>query len=390
MDTNSNFKQNYGPRSVNLNYGNNSFSIIVISQNGSTNTYTLNIERVDQRSSNNNLKDLKVSEGKMSPKFSKNSLTYDVSVPNDVKTLSIEATKDVGSSSYVEGFGPRTIEIHDGLNVAQIKVKSESGAIKVYTLNIIRTDKSSNNYLKTIKLSNASINFDKNVYEYKINVLYNVLEMEVIAVPEDIKAKVEQIGNKSLVIGENIFTINVIAENGSVLSYKIIVNRLEEGRELSKNNYLSELLINNYPIDFNKDVLNYTIKIANEDRLTISYTPEDEKSIVNIEGNNALKNGSKILIKVTSEDKTVKVYTINIEKEQDSKTTFIYVTIALIVVILLLLFLFRKKIFKPKQDQIISEDINLETSKLVLNNNKNDNNSFDKEEQVVIPDEENK
>ncbi len=390
MDTNSTFKSGYEPRSVNLNYGSNTIQIMVVAQNGATNTYTLNIERIDQRSTNNNLKELKVSEGVLSPSFNKNTLTYNVSVSNDVKTLDIEATKEVDSSTYVEGYGPRTVEIQDGLNTFQIKVKSENGSTKTYTLNITKSEKSSNNYLKALKLKDVELNFDKNVYEYNVNVLYNILETEVIAVPEDIKAKVEVIGNKALIIGENVFTINVIAENGAVLSYKITINRLEEGRALSSNNYLSELLINNYPIDFNKEITNYTIKINDENRLTISYTPEDANSIVQIEGNNALKNGSKIIVRVTSEDKSVRLYTINIEKDQDAKTTFIYISIALVIVILLLLFLFRKKIFKPKQDQIISEDVNLKTSKLVLNNKKQDQEIFAKEEQVVIPEEDNK
>lgn len=382
MDTNSNFKENYGPRSVNLNYGKNTIQIIVVAQNGATNTYTLNIERLDQRSNNNNLKELKVSEGTLSPDFNKNILTYNVSVSHDVKSVAIEATKEVASSTYVENFGPRTIDLVDGLTTAQIKVKSETGIEKTYTLNITKSEKSSNNYLKAVKLSNATINFDKNVYEYNINVLYNVLEMEIIAVPEDIKAKVEKQGNKALVIGENIFTVNVIAENGSVLTYKFIINRLEEGRVLSSNNYLSELLISEYPIDFNKDLTNYNIKIEDESRLTISYNQEDPNATVSIEGNNALKNGSKIFIKVTSEDNTVRTYTINIEKDEFNMY-YIYIGAVILVVLLLLVFLFRKKIFKKKE----KSDIFFKDDVLVLTSKKNDSEK-EVEKQVEIPTEE--
>ena len=382
MDTNSNFKEGYGPRSVNLNYGKNTFQIIVVAQNGSTNTYTLNIERLDQRSGNNDLKELKVSEGTLSPSFNKNTLTYNVSVPHDVKSVAIEATKEVTSSTYVNGFGPRTIDLVDGLTTAQIKVKSETGIEKTYTLNITKSEKSSNNYLKAVKLSNATINFDKNVYEYKVNVLYNVLEMEIIAVPEDIKAKVEKQGNKALVIGENTFIVNVIAENGSVLTYKFIINRLEEGRVLSSNNYLSELLISKYPIDFNKDLTNYNIKIEDESRLTISYNQEDPNATVLIEGNNALKNGSKIFIKVTSEDKQVRTYTINIEKDEFNMY-YIYIGAGILVVLLLLVFLLRKKLFKKKE----KTDIFLKDDVLVLTSKKNDSEK-EVEKQVEVPSEE--
>lgn len=374
MDTNSKFKEGYGSRSVNLNYGKNTIQIIVVAQDGSTNTYTINIERLDQRSNNNSLKELKVSEGILSPKFDKNTLTYNVVVDNDVKSLAIEAIKEVSSSTYVSGFGPRTIDITNGLTVAQIKVKSEAGIEKVYTLNITREEKSSNNYLKTVKLSNATINFDKNVYEYNINVLYNVMEMDIIAVPEDYRAKIESKGNRALVLGKNIFTIDVIAENGSVLTYKFIINRLEEGKVLSNNNYLSELLISEYPINFNKDIMNYNIKVGNETRLTISYTAEDPNALVLIEGNNDLKNGSKIQVRVESEDGQIRIYTINIEKDEFN-VNYLYIGIGIVLVLLLVLILFRKNIFKKKE----KTDIFLKDDVLVLKSEKKDDETEIKE-----------
>jgi len=383
MDTNANFKENYGPRSVNLNYGNNTIQIIVVAQTGATNTYTLNIQRLDQRSNNNNLKELKISEGTLSPNFDKNTLTYNVSVSHDVKSLAIEAVKEVSSSTYVEGYGPRTIDISDGLTVAQIKIKSENGLTKTYTINITKSDKSSNNYLKAVKLSNATINFDKNIYEYNINVLYDVMEMDIIAVPEDYKSKVELKGNRALILGKNVFTVDVIAENGSVLTYKFIINRLEEGRKLSDNNYLSELLISEYPIEFNKEITDYNIKLNDETRITISYTAEDPNALVLIEGNNELKNGSKILIKVTSEDKQIRTYTINIEKDEFNMN-YIYFGIGILVIILLILFLFRKKIFKKKEET----DIFLKDDVLVLKSKKGNDEKSQKEEQVEIPTDE--
>lgn len=366
MDTNSKFKEGYGPRTVDLNYGKNTVQVVVIAQNGSTTIYTINIERLDQRSSNNNLKELKVSEGVLSPKFNKNVLSYNVSVSNNVKNLTIEAKKEVESSQYQEGYGPRTIDLVNGLTTVTIQVVSETGITKTYTLNIVRVDKSSNNFLKGLKVIGTEFNFDKNIYEYNVNVLYNVLETQIIAVPEDNKTKVEVIGNRSLLIGANDFTINCIAENGSVLTYKVRVNRLEEGRELSKNNYLSELVISGYNIDFNKEVENYKVKIKQEDRLSISYTAEDKNSQIQVEGNNALKNGSIIKITVKSESGLAKVYSIEIVKDEEKSGNLLYIILGLIAILLLLLFLFRKKIFKKKEDQIISSDYDI-LNKLVLN-----------------------
>lgn len=389
MDSNSSFKTGYGPRTVNLNYGNNTIQIVTVSESGSTNTYTINIERIDQRSDNNNLSVLKVSEGTISPTFNKNVLTYNVTVDKSVSTLAIEATKEVSSSSFVSGYGPRTVNIQDGLNTFKVQVKSEKEVSKTYTLNIIRSEESSNNYLKSLVLSNSTIDFNKNILEYEVNVLYNILEMEIFAVPEDSSAKVEVIGNKSLVIGANVFTVNVVAANESILTYKITVNRLEEGKALSNNNYLSELIVNNYNIKFNKDTLSYTLEIKDESRLSISYTPEEPTATVQVLGNNSLKDGSKININVTSEDGTLKTYVINIVKEKSGTNMYLYIILIVVLLISLLFILFRKKIFKKKETQIINNEVNLGKSKLILSN-KNKDNLFSKNPEVInIPEEDN-
>lgn len=397
QDTNAKFKEGYGSRTVNLNYGKNTVQVIAIAQNGASTTYTLNIERLDQRSNNNNLASLTVSEGKMSPAFNKNVLTYNVEVPDGTKQVSIEAKKESESSSYNLNFGPRTVNLVDGLTTAIIEVISETGISKTYTLNITPKNKSVNNYLKAVKISGANINFDKNVFEYKVNVLYPTTEMDIIAVPEDMKAKVEVIGNKTLAIGENVFTVNVIAENGAVLSYKFIVNRLEEGRVLSNNNYLSELLINNYQIDFNKDVLEYNVKIKNEKQLIISYSSEDETAIVNVTGNNNLKNGSRINIIVTSEDKTTRTYTINVAKDEKSHILYYVILGVLLVVAIIVLIVSKAKDNKPKKkednlnlklsDKNKTSNYDLSQGKLILGSKKDSSTLTGKPEKVNIPKE---
>lgn len=382
----------YGSRVVNLNYGSNPIQIIVKAENGSTSTYTLNVTRKDQRSSNNYLASLSISEGTLSPNFNKNTLVYQSSVSNNVNSVTINASLESETASFVSDYGPRTVSLQNGLNSFSLQVKAENGTTKIYTINIIKIEKKVNNYLKSITLSNGNIVFDKNKLQYNINVLYNVLEMNVIAIPEDEKSKVEVVGNKSLVLGANTFTIKVTSESGSVLTYTIVVNRLEEGRELSSNNYLEELIISNYPIDFNKDILDYSIKIKKEDRLTISFSSEDTNSKTEIIGNNALKNGSIIKIKVTSEDGKARTYNINISKDLDFSSYWIYISSGLVIIIIVLLLIFKDKIFKPKDKQLISKDLKLGGSKLVLGHKKTSKEQeLTKEpEVVIIPEEDNK
>lgn len=133
-----------------------------------------------------------------------------------------------------------------GENIILIQTQAEKGNIKTYTIKVNRNDKAANNYLRSISLSKGRINFDKNIFEYKVNVDYNTKEFLISAIADEKTSSVEVVGNKELKVGENIYLIKVLAENKSERIYKIIVNRLEEGIVLSNNNYLANLSIKNH------------------------------------------------------------------------------------------------------------------------------------------------
>lgn len=363
-DSRAHFDNTHKPKIYELNYGNNAIQIVVISENGTSNVYTININRVDDRSNNNNLSTLGISVGTLNPSFSKNNLVYDVAVPASIENVTISASLENNKATFVNGYGPRAVKLQTGANSVLIQVKAENGEIKTYTVNITRSDKKSNNYLKSVKLTNGKIDFKKETLEYKLNVEYETAEMEITAVAEDSSAKVQVIGNKDLKVGENNFEIKVTAENESVRSYKLVVTRLEEGIVLSTNNYLKELVIKGYNIFFDKDVLEYNIKIKDDNKLTMSYIPEDETATVKVVGNSDLKSGSKINIVVTAENGDIKTYTLNIEKQ------FPWMIIGIIFGGILLVggivagIVFKDKIFKPKE-RVIESDV-LKDAKLVL------------------------
>ena len=95
----------------------------------------------------------------------------------------------------------------------------------------------------------------------------------------------------------------------------------EKEPEKSNNNNLKLLEISAIEIDpkFDKDVLEYTAKIENykEKELNVKAEAEDEKATVKIEGNNDIRIGeNKIVIRVTAEDGTEKLYTITLNNEK--------------------------------------------------------------------------
>lgn len=131
------------------------------------------------------------------------------------------------------------------------------------------------------------------------------------------------------------------AEAGTKKIYNIKVNRLQENEKLSNNNYLSILEIDGYDINFNKETLEYTISIKDEDSLKIT-TKTEGNAKVSIEGNNDLKNGSIIKITVTAEDDTTRNYIINIKSNRNNILIITLLGIVLISVIVVVMFVFKK------------------------------------------------
>ena len=160
---------------------------------------------------------------------------------------------------------------------------------------------------------------------------------------EDSKASAKIDGNSTLEVGENIFKIVVTAEDGTEKTYTIKVNRAEEIKELSSNNYLSVLEVEGYNISFNKETLEYSIKINNEDSLNIVAETEEESAKVYVEGNKELKDGSVIKIVVTAEDNTTREYIINIEKGNNIILPIALISVALVGIITAVIIIVKKR-----------------------------------------------
>lgn len=377
-DSSSKLSGDIGNKS--LKYGVNTFKITVTSESGVSKVYTLNITRTDNRSSVNTLSNLKLSKGTI--KFKVDTLKYDVDVENNVSSIKIDATLTDEKSSFVSGYGSRSVVLKEGKNTILIKVKAENESEKIYTINVTRkSNKSSNNYLSEIKLSNGNINFDRNKTDYSISVGYDVNEIEVDVKTDDSKSTYEILGNKNFKVGENTITIKVKAEDESVREYKIIVIRKEENQKLSSNSKLSSLKIDNYDIRFSSNVYEYNLKIKKEYSLDISYTTEDSNSKVYIVGNKELEDGSVINVLVTAEDGSESLYIINIEKGNNIGIVVVIIIVIILIGIVLFI-LFKKKKNDDgnnNQDNNIGNNDNNEVAirnEFLDNNIVTDNNNF--------------
>lgn len=87
--------------------------------------------------------------------------------------------------------------------------------------------KSSNNYLSSLKVDIGTLNFNKNVLEYTLDVKNDIDSIKIEALPEESSSVVTGIGEFSLVVGINEFKISVTSESNETREYVIHINKKE-------------------------------------------------------------------------------------------------------------------------------------------------------------------
>ena len=237
-------------------------------------------------------------------------------------------------------------------------------------------EKSNNANLKSISIENAELtpNFDANVTEYSAKISdYEETKINITAVAEDEKSTVKVEGNENIVVGENVITITVTAEDGTTKIYTItLVN--EKTTVLG----LSNLIIRNAELkNFSTSIFEYTVEFKDLDQLDIVATANEEGATVEILGNENLAVGENVItIIVTSADGT-KTATYQIkatklvtevqetQKQVNGKSILISALIAFVVlvVIILLIVKYAKKDNNSTIDYIYNDNLNTENKK---------------------------
>lgn len=231
----SSFVKNYGPRTVNLKYGENTFQIQVKSESESVKKYTIKITREDDRSSNNYLKSLNVSAGDF--KFDKKSLNYSFSVPNETTSLVVVAVAE-DSKSKIDG--AKTYVLKEGLNKITVTVTAENGSVRKYTLQVTRIVKEIkrevNNKLESLDIENYQISFDPENTIYNVTI-DNETKLNINYKVQDETSSVVINGNDNLKNGSTI-KLTVTGVDGSTKDYIINISKNEETKkdDNTKNN----------------------------------------------------------------------------------------------------------------------------------------------------------
>lgn len=288
----------------------------ITSGSGQTKDVSMNkqVTVTPPKSSDNNLKDLKV-DGATVSGFSGSKTSYTLK-DNSGTSISISATAN-DSKASVSGTGTKSLKY--GKNTFGVTVTAENGSKKTYNIIVNKPDsRSKNNNLKSLAIDKGTIEFNKNTTSYLVKLEHEINEITITASVEDAKARISGTGTKTLKDYVNEFKIVVTAENGSTKTYVVKVARKDEAGnygKLSTDNSVKSISVTGYDIKFNKDNKKYNLLVEDINEVEINVTPNSNVATVSIQNNDNLKEGlNKITVQVTAENGDVNEYLFNVYK----------------------------------------------------------------------------
>ena len=295
--------------------GMNTVQIKVIPTKGSIRTYTIYVTRSILAS--NFLKELYIEGYDFEPLFERSTLYYEVNVASSVTQVTLKALlEDETSKIEIDGeesIFEKTMNLSYGENKVYVKVTSNTGAERVYTVNVIRAQ-SSDYYLLTLTTDKGTWDkeFDTNVKEYSISA---GIEDEVIKFSGTYSkgAYASGLGDVNVPVGESTHTIIITSESGQTNTYTFTINRVgnnETGIESITSNR------GDLTLEDNK----YKITVPDSaSSIKFTVTTLDPNATVNMEEIYRLDYGTnEIEIEVVAQDKeTKKKYIIEVKREKD-------------------------------------------------------------------------
>lgn len=192
---------------------------------------TQGISSLDEATDNAFLQNLRLNEEGLEPQFEKEIFEYYIIVNEHVQKLEVTAIpENINSTVYING----NTDLKLGNNDIRIEVISADKTKKnEYIIHVSKTKdiEKANTNLETLAIENAPLEqeFEASVTNYKVTVENNISQVNILAIPENINAKVSIEKDEELKIGDNIANITVLAEDGfSQKKYVINIHRMNE------------------------------------------------------------------------------------------------------------------------------------------------------------------
>ena len=196
---------------------------------------TEEINTKDQSKTNSKLQLLRIDAEGVSPNFNKDTFDYYLVVAGTINNIDILAVPENTNA---------TVNITGNKNL-------------VYTINVTKTNDAelANTNLETLAIENVLLYpvFDNIETKYSAEISEQIEKLNILAIPENEKAKVEISGNENLKEGENTITIIVTASNGYTKKEFIISvykrNSEEEKQFINEQENNKQELENAYEIE---------------------------------------------------------------------------------------------------------------------------------------------
>ena len=184
----------------------------------STKSYiqTQGISSIDEATDNAFLQNLRLNEEGLEPQFEKDIFEYYIIVNENIQNLEVTAIpENINSTVYING----NTDLKLGNNDIRIEVISADKTQKnEYIIHVSKTKdiEKANTNLETLAIENVPLEpeFEASVTNYKVTVENNISQVNILAIPENINAKVSIEKDEELKIGDNIANITVLAEDG--------------------------------------------------------------------------------------------------------------------------------------------------------------------------------
>lgn len=190
-----------------------------------------------------------------------------------------------------------------GNNEVTITATAEDGTVKYYKVTIKRDKiKSTDNTLKSLTIDSQSIDISDTM---NFTAKYGSIDVQANANDENATVSVSKVTN--LKIGDNVRTIKVTAEDGSIKEYTLNIKRLSDNVDL-------KVRINNEKIEL--DSFEGEMSVSHDvDKINVDYTLEDERSSAKLSYDEKLTDGDNIVvIKVTAENGDIQEYQITVKR----------------------------------------------------------------------------
>ncbi len=299
----------------------------------------------NNKSTKNYLKNLTISEGTLSPEFSKNVYDYTVHVGSDVDKLTINSTANSSDANLSYKFNGKEVdslknlELLPGTNTVEVTVKGNNGSSVTYTITIT---KESNVNLENIIPSDSlplTPEFNSDITYYEMDVKYNeeIIDFGIIKSDNNTKIVyrfngniVKSLDNLSLKFGRNVVEITVMDGNESKI-YTLVIYRPARKIEISTSS--TDVYVEQGQVSVTYEVLEYNrkqdkwVKVDdyNLNDITVSYNGKfnlDKDVITIYPDKNDIGKSKNLTLKYEEEtantDINTKMYDYFLNLENDS------------------------------------------------------------------------